>query len=111
MTEQALRYNDGKCSWGLVDFQSLEDMVKVLEFGAKKYDAHNWKKGMPIVEVMESMLRHSFAFLNGEDNDPESGLSHLGHIQCNAMFLAYIMKHKPEFDNRFKSNTDNERHS
>lgn len=35
------RFNSGKLKWSLVDFDSLAGMVKVLEFGAKKYDAHN----------------------------------------------------------------------
>ena len=32
MTDKALRYNDGKPEWTLVDFDSLEPMVKVLEY-------------------------------------------------------------------------------
>ena len=63
-------------------------MVRVLEFGAEKYASHNWKKGLPTTEVCESMLRHTYAYLEGEDIDKESGLSHIGHIQCNAMFLS-----------------------
>ena len=99
--EQALRFNEGKRQWSLVDFKSLEPMVEVLEFGANKYAPNNWKKGFPVTKLSESLLRHVFAFLSGEDNDPESGLSHLGHIQCNAMFLSYVMKNKKKkFDNR-----------
>ncbi|WZE63567.1 dATP/dGTP pyrophosphohydrolase [Maribacter phage Panino] len=98
------RYNSGKRRWSLVDFQSLEPMVEVLEFGATKYDDHNWKKGLKTTEIAESLLRHLVAFLNGEDNDPESGLSHIGHIQCNAMFLSYMMENKPEMDTRYSKN-------
>ena len=98
--DQAIRYNSGKLKWSLVDFDSLKDMVRVLMFGAEKYSPDNWKKGLPTKEVCESLLRHTFAYLEGEDNDPESNLSHLGHIMCNTMFLSWIAKHKPEFDNR-----------
>lgn len=96
-----MRFNDGKLEWALVDFKALEPMVKVLEFGAKKYDAHNWKKGLPITKICESMLRHTFALLNGEDVDPESGIEHTGHILCNAMFLSDMMQ-KKEWDDRYK---------
>lgn len=99
---QALRYNEGKRQWSLVDFKSLESMVEVLEFGAIKYDPYNWTKGMPVTKVSESLLRHMFAFLKGENKDSESGLDHLGHIMCNAMFLSYIMREKPHFDDRRK---------
>jgi hypothetical protein len=95
---QALRFNKGKAHWSLVDFKSLEPMVEVLEFGAKKYAPNNWKKGMPVSEVVESMLRHTFSLLSGESHDKESLIHHIGHIQCNAMFIAYILRERPEFN-------------
>jgi len=98
--EQALRYNQNKPKWSLVDFKSLEPMVKVLEYGAKKYTHENWKKGLPTKDVCESLLRHVFAYMEGEDIDNESGCTHLGHAMCNLMFLEYVMRVKPEFDNR-----------
>lgn len=98
VSRSALRYNSGKLQWSLVDFDALEDMVKVLEFGAKKYAADNWKKGLKTNEIAESMMRHLFAYLRGEDIDPESGLPHTGHIMCNAMFLSYMQKFAPKFD-------------
>ena len=98
--EQALRYNQGKLQWSLVDFDSLEGLVRVLEHGAAKYAPDNWKKGMPVTQVSESLMRHLFAFLRGEDVDPESGCRHLSHVMCNTMFLEYIMREKPHYDNR-----------
>ena len=99
-TEKAMRFNENKPKWSLVDFDSLEDMVKVLEFGAKKYSADNWKNGLNTDEVVESLLRHIFKYLSGEDLDEESRLPHTGHILCNAMFLSYMNKYKKEFDTR-----------
>lgn len=102
---KAIRYNDGKRKWSLVHFESLEPMVKVLEYGAKKYtiDIHdedgtvidsisgkdNWKNQMDLKEILESIQRHLAALLDGQDYDSESGLHHMGHIQCNAMFYNY----------------------
>lgn len=97
---KADRFNEGKRKWSLIDFRTMENMVKVLEYGATKYSANNWKKGLKVTETCESMIRHLLAFIGGENNDPESGLSHIGHIQCNAMFLEYMMRFKPEFDDR-----------
>lgn len=96
------RFNKGKPKWSLVPQSALLPMVEVLEFGAKKYDAHNWKKGLSVVEMCESLKRHLDAFMEGEDCDPESTLHHIGHIQCNAMFLAWMIKNKPELDDRYK---------
>lgn len=97
-SKQALRYNQGKVNWSLVDFKSLEPMVDVLAYGTKKYSRDNWRLGMPATQIIESMLRHTFALLKGERLDNESLCKHVGHIQCNAMFLAYILEEKPEFD-------------
>lgn len=98
--ERATRHNEGKLKWSLVHFDSFHPMVRVLEFGAEKYSIDNWKKGLYTKEICESMLRHIFAYLNGEDIDGDSKLSHVGHIQANAMFLGYMDMNMPEFDNR-----------
>lgn len=85
--QTAMRFNSGKPQYSLIDLQSLEQCARVLEFGAKKYARNNWKKGLPLTQILDSMLRHIAALSNGEFTDPESGLSHIGHIQCNALFL------------------------
>lgn len=99
--ELGARFNEGKLRFSLVDFDALEDLVRVLEYGSQKYDDHNWKKGLKSTEICESLLRHIFAFLRGEDKDNESGESHIGHIMANAMFLSYMMKFRPDLDTRY----------
>jgi len=101
--ELADRFNDGKLQWSMVDFKALEDMVRVLEFGAKKYSRDNWKKGLKTTEVVDSLLRHIYAYLNGEDIDPESGINHTGHIMCNAMFLSHMHLFRKDMDTRCKT--------
>jgi hypothetical protein len=90
MENKALRYNKGKTQWHLVDFETLEGMVKVLEFGAKKYSPNNWKKGLSLESIADSLIRHLVSMQKGEFMDTESKLPHADHIQCNAMFLAYF---------------------
>lgn len=92
IADRALRYNEGKPQFSLIDFDSLIPLVQVLEFGAKKYSRDNWKKEMPKNELMDSLMRHMVALLRGEENDPESGLPHIGHIMANAMFISYHSK-------------------
>ena len=90
LAAQALRYNNGKRQWNLIDFKSLEPMVKVLEFGSIKYLPDNWKKGMPREQILNSAMRHLTAMLDGEEIDSESGLPHSAHVACNMMFLSYF---------------------
>lgn len=63
---------------------------------------NNWKKGLKYSEISESMQRHLNAFMQGEDDDPESKLLHVGHILCNAMFLSYMVLFRPDLDDRYK---------
>ena len=95
------RFNTGKLKWSLVSWKALAPMVKVLMFGAEKYDDHNWKKGLKYTQVCESLQRHLNAFIEGEDNDPESKLAHVGHILCNAMFLSYMFLFRKDLDDRY----------
>jgi hypothetical protein len=87
--EKSLRYNEDKPKWSLVHYKSLEPMVRVLEMGAKKYSPDNWKIGLNRDEILESTMRHLTALMDGELLDKESGISHMAHIQCNAMFYNY----------------------
>lgn len=94
--DEAVKSDEGKTDWSLVPFEALEGMANVLTFGAKKYAAWNWQLGggFKWTRVLASTFRHLFAFARGEDNDPESGLSHISHAQCNLLFLAYYIRNK-----------------
>lgn len=61
----------------------LRAIAAVSKYGEEKYEAYNYFKGMPLEDCLDSMLRHLVAWLDGEDLDPESGLSHLAHFAWN----------------------------
>lgn len=87
-----------------IDPDFILGIGKISEFGARKYHHRNFlmAPGMKWSDVYESLLRHLFAFWNGEENDEESGLPHLLHASWNMMAL-YTYSHRPEYsagDNR-----------
>ena len=96
-----VRENNGKLKWSLVSWKALEPMIHVLMFGANKYDSWNWSKGLKYTEICESLQRHLYSFIQGEDNDKESKLTHVGHILCNAMFLSYMFLFRKDMDDRY----------
>lgn len=87
--DKALRFNEGKPRWTLVHFMSMTPLVSVLEYGAKKYAPYNWKKPMSRSDILDSLQRHMAKLIDGEENDEESGLPHIGHVMANAMFYSY----------------------
>lgn len=87
---------------GSLDPQSLLMLAEVSGFGASKYSAHNFLKGYDWSLSFDAMQRHALAFWNGEDNDPESGLPHVGHVAWHALCLASFLMRDLGTDDRFK---------
>jgi hypothetical protein len=102
----AYRFDDNKTDWSLMPWEAVEEINKVLEFGAVKYSSQNWRNGSGFswTRVLSSLLRHTFSWARGEDLDPESGLSHLAHMGCNVIFLIYYNRYNARYnkDDRVK---------
>lgn len=95
--EQAQRHNTGKPQLSYVPLDCFTECARVFEYGAVKYgERDNWRKGQELEQILDSLLRHIAAIQAGEELDKESGLHHIGHIQCNAAFLGLWLKNKKE---------------
>jgi len=102
VTIGALKHDSGKAPMNLLSREALEQTAMVMEFGKDKYAAHNWRKGFAWSRPLSAAMRHLMAFNDGEDKDPESGLSHLAHAACCIMFLLEFEKTHKHLDDRFK---------
>jgi len=96
------KHDDGKPRMELLSPIALEEIAKVLTFGAKKYGDHNWRQGIKWTRILGALLRHVYAFLRGENEDSETGLSHMAHVGCCVLFLLDYEVNKREFDDRYK---------
>lgn len=105
MGDMAKRYNSGKPRLAFNDLGRAinEAEARVWEMGARKYDPGNWLEGRPVMDAADSLRRHLDAFLAGEDNDPETGESHVGHIVCCAKILGQSFLTRPDLDDRPKA--------
>lgn len=99
-----MKFDQDKPRMDLLDPTAMLELSKVLTFGASKYAAHNWRKGLSKTRLLAAALRHLFAYLGGQDKDPETGLSHAAHAMCCCMFILGL-EHRPDLDDRFKEAT------
>lgn len=95
--------NDGdKPDLSLVPTEALFEMAKALTFGAKKYSRYNFREGMDISRPIAASLRHTYQFLDGQDIDEETQCIHLGNAMAGLAMAIWLLKNKPECDNRYK---------
>lgn len=104
-----VKYDDGKLDYTLLPYEALQEVVKVLMYGAKKYpEADNWKRvSDPRKRYNKAALRHLFAEVSGETIDKESGLYHLAHAVCSNLFALHFAiqdASKPVFGEPFVAN-------
>lgn len=97
--------SEGKPPISLVPREFVEGAARAFAFGAKKYSAHNWRKGIAHSKLYDALQRHLTAYNEGEDLADDSKLKHLDHAAaCLAMLMAGCVDH-PELDDRYKEPT------
>lgn len=84
---EGVKYDGNKVRYDLLPPELMHGVADILTFGAKKYSARNWEKGMEWGRVYGALQRHLWAWWSGEDKDPETGKSHLWHAGCCIAFL------------------------
>jgi len=89
-----IKKDDNKRMLSLIEPEFILGLGDVITFGAKKYAPNNWKKAeeKDLMRIKDALLRHIYAYLNGEKRDRETNISHLHHAACNLMFLDFFDK-------------------
>ena len=76
----------------------------VMALGARKYGPFNWRKDpIKASTYKEAIVRHLEAWIDGEEEDEESGQSHLAHVMGCAAILIDAQAHESMIDDRVKS--------
>ena len=102
-TTPGYKNDGGKIPLQLLSPIALNKVAEVMAFGAQKYSTDAWRAGMDWSRLIGAGLRHLNAFNGGEDQDDESGLSHLAHAACCIMFLLEYEDTYLEGDDRYDS--------
>ena len=95
------QYGEKKLKMSSTPVMPLQEMGKVFELGAKKYGRYNWRlHAVSATVYYDAALRHLMAWFEGEDTDPESGVSHLAHVMACMAILMDAQKNGKLKDNR-----------
>lgn len=73
---------DGKPRYDLIPVEPLRRLAALMQRGADKYDDDNWRRGMPMRRFEASMMRHVFAYMDGDDEE-----DHLAAVVFNAFAI------------------------
>lgn len=100
---EGMKFDDtpDKRDYTLLPWRGVEEVVKVLEAGEKKYARDNWKEvKQGRFRYTKAAFRHLVAFSTGEMYDRETGLHHLAHCVCCCLFIIHIDKTKKGEDDK-----------
>lgn len=110
---QGIKHDQQKIRWDLIPYDAVNEIAKVLTFGAAKYEARNWEKGMNWSRAFGALQRHLTRWFHGQDKDKETRLTHLANAGCCLFFLlAWELRQvgtddRPKLDPKLLEHMDN----
>lgn len=89
--KEGIKYDSEKVRYDLVPYYTVEQVAKILTFGATKYGDYNWKDlENPFNRYYAACMRHLVDWRKGVKVDEETGVSHLAHAITNLLFMLEI---------------------
>ncbi len=79
--------SEGKGLPSLIPLDALRAVARRFEDGATKYGRNNWQQGIPLSRYVDSLYRHLWQFMEGDETE-----DHAGAIIWNAMCLTQTKK-------------------
>lgn len=96
------KHDQEKPDLSLLPPEFLNEVALAFMHGEKKYGRYNFTGGLQWTRLGAAIMRHTTAWLWGEEADTESGLHHLAHAGAGiAMALMHVRKGLGQ-DNRYK---------
>lgn len=97
------KFDQDKPDLSYIPREALDAMARAFMHGAKKYGPGNYLGGMEWRRLTASAMRHVTDFNEGQDLDPESKHSHLGHGMAALAMLEVYRVRDLGHDNRLKT--------
>lgn len=102
MSNVGLKHDQDKPALAYIPKAALWAEGQAFSYGAKKYEAWNYKYGINVTRTLSAAIRHIVQFLAGVEIDVESGVHHLGCARANIAMALDTLENHPEYDDRFK---------
>jgi hypothetical protein len=82
-----------------------ENCRKTPEYPEGKYPdmeggLNNFKGGIRVLKLLDSIWRHLLKVLMGEDLDRESGRPHIAHMICDLAMTYWMVRYRSDLDDR-----------
>jgi len=84
------KFDQGKTWFWFLPWEAIDAIARVMMHGADKYEVNNWKYVKPPIRYVDALYRHLNLWCSGEKVDKDSGLPHLAHVGCNAIFIIWL---------------------
>ncbi len=95
----------------LIPSEAILGMASAFTHGIEKHGRYEFRdNNLTYTEIIDALMRHTLAFLAGEDIDEESGLPHTYCIGANYAMLEWKRVHQPELDDRYKGDEISKEH-
>lgn len=101
MSTTGKKFDAGKPDMTHVPIEAMYAMAEAFTYGAKKYEADNYREGLFVRRQIAAALRHIYQFLDEGNIDAESGCKHIGSALASLAMAAYTVEKRPEFDDRY----------
>jgi hypothetical protein len=95
--ERASRHS-GRRTYDSIQRGAVDRLGETFAEDAKKYGAFNWRKGLPLRNLLSHAIGHIYLLADGNTSE-----NHLGHFLWNCAVAIYMAKHRPELDDRYRS--------
>ena len=99
---EGLKFDTNKPDHSLLPPEFLDEVAKAFMNGETKYGRYNFTNGIKVTRLLAAALRHINAYSWGENNADDSKLNHLGHAGASIAMALWMIKNRPELDDRYK---------
>lgn len=97
---QAIKQDKGKVRLELIPPEAYLALGEVLTYGLIDHEINSWKQVEPD-RFVGALLRHFIAYIKDPTSrNEESGILHIDHCLCNAMFLSSIVRNSIDKDKK-----------